>query len=137
MTYRFTGFFARPVGPQPVPLLPGAVWREIATPFSGVGVRLSGSDNRLLTQSEAEALARQFGLDAAECWVFLNYVCWGGSIDFVYGLGSRDGVPFGPVKETALDAVKTAYTGLMEQFGVSAAVALQFEPFRRGYWGEI
>jgi hypothetical protein len=69
--------------------------------------------------------------------VYLSYVCWAGQIDFVYGLGSCGGVPFGPVKEDdAHDAVKAAYTGLMEQFGVSAPVALQFEPFRRGYWGE-
>jgi hypothetical protein len=134
--YVFSGFFARPAVPRPVSLPPGAVWREIATPFAGVGVRLPRSDDSLLTPTEVEALARQLGLDAANCWVYLNYVCWGGAIDFVYGLGSRHGVPFGPVKELPFGALEAAYTGLMERFGVPAEVALRFDPFTRGYWGE-
>jgi hypothetical protein len=134
--YEFAGFFARPAVPRPAILPPGAVWREIATPFAGVGVWLPGSDDKLLAPPEAEALVRQLGLDAAECWVFLTYVCWGGDIDFVYGFGSRRGVVFGPVKEDARDAVEAAFTGLMEQFGVPGEVVLDFEPFRRGYWGE-
>ena len=136
MAYEFTGFFARPSVSQPVPLPQGAVWREIANPFAGVGVRLPHDEDRLLAPLEAENLARQLGLDVADCWVYLTYVCWGGGIDFVYGLGSRHGVPFGPVNEDAREAVEAAYTDLMEQFGVPATVALQFEPFQRGYWGE-
>ena len=38
--YEFTGYFARPAVPQPVSLPTGAVWREIAVPFVGVGVRV-------------------------------------------------------------------------------------------------
>jgi hypothetical protein len=137
VAYEFTGFFARPAVPQPRTLPQGAVWRAIAKPFTGVGVRLPDSDDRLLLPpSETEALARQFGLDAAEFWVYLTYVCWGGDIDFVYGLGSRRGVTFGPVKDDTRDGVEAAYTGLMEQFGIPAAVAMQFEPFERGYWGK-
>jgi hypothetical protein len=120
VAYEFTGFFARPSVPQPAALPQGAVWREIATPFVGVGVWLAGSDARLLPPAQAEALARQLGLDAAECWVYLTYVCWGGQIDFVYGLGSRRlvehglNVPFGPIKEDAQQEVDAAFTGLME-----------------------
>ncbi len=143
MAYEFTGFFARPVVPQPTALPPGAVWREIATPFVGVGVRLLGSDHRRLPPPAAEALAHKLGLDAAASWIYLSYVPWGGAIDFVYGLGASRleqyglGAPYGPIEEGgAPAAVQSASTGLMEQFGVPAAVALQFEPFRRGYWGE-
>jgi hypothetical protein len=137
MAYEFTGFFARAVVPQPVSLPPGTVWREIASPFAGVGVRLPRSDDdRLLLASEAEVLARQLGLDAADRWIYLTYVCWGGDIDFIYGVASHGGVRFGPVKEDAHDAVEAAYTGLMEQFGVPAKAAMKFDPFRRGYWGE-
>ena len=136
--YEFTGFFARPAIRQSVAVPPGTVWREITSPFIGVGVRLPDSDGEpeLLAPFDVEALARQLGLEAADCWVYLNYVCWGGAIDFVYGLGSARGRPFGPVKEDDQGTVEAAYIGLMEQFGVPAEVALQFEPFRRGYWGE-
>jgi hypothetical protein len=136
--YEFTGFFARPGISRPMALPPGAVWREITSPFVGVGVRLPDSNDEpeLLAPPDVEALARQLGLEAADCWVYLTYVCWGGDIDFVYGLGSHRGRRFGPVKEDEHGAVEAAYTGLMEQFGVPAEVALQFEPFRRGYWGE-
>ena len=79
--YEFTGFFARPAVPRPLALPPGADWREIDTPFVGVGVRLPGSDDRLLTPSEAEALAGQLGLDAAGCWVFLTYDTTPGYLD--------------------------------------------------------
>jgi hypothetical protein len=95
--YEFTGFFARPAIPPPGMLPPGAVWREIAAPFAGVGVRLADSDNRALPLSEVEALARQFGLDATDGWLYLTYICWGGSIDYVFGLGSCGGVRFGPI----------------------------------------
>jgi hypothetical protein len=135
VAYTFIGFFARPAVLQPTTLPPGVVWRAIDAPFVGVGVWLPGSAYSRLAPSEAAALARQFGLDAADSWVYLTYVCWAGQIDFVYGLGAHQGAPFGPVEEDGKD-VEAAYTGLMEQFGVPAAVALRFEPFQRGYWGE-
>ena len=133
MAFWFTGFFARPGVPRPEVLSPGAVWRDIATPFIGVGVRLAGSDD---TQSpaEVEALARRLGLDGAESWVFLKYTCWGGRIDSVDGLGSCGGVPFDPISED--DDAENAYLDLMRQFGIPTETALRFEPFHRGYWGE-
>ena len=136
--YEFTGFFARPAVPQPVALPPGVVWRDITSPFVGVGVRLPDLDDQpeLLARPDVETLALKLGLGAADCWVYLTYVCWGGDIDFVYGLGSHRGRPFGPVREDEHGAVEGAYTGLMEGIGVPPEVALEFEPFRRGYWGE-
>lgn len=134
--HEFTGFFVRPQVPRTEPLPAGAVWRDITTPFVGVGVRLSRLDETLLPPSEVVELARQLGFNVAICWVYLTYVCWGGDIDFVYGLGSNCGVGFRPIKEDARDAVEASYTGLMEQFGLPAEVVLQFEPFKRSYWGE-
>lgn len=137
MTYHFAGFLARPSVVHPKSLPPGAVWRDIVTPFVGVGVRLSRlDDDELLSPPEAESLAAQMGLDTAECWVYLDYFCWGGGIDFVYGFGSRNqGIAFGPVWEVdATDAVVSAYTDLMEWFGVPVPNALHFSPFVRGFW---
>lgn len=130
MAYEFTGFFAKPVVSQPDSLPSGAVWREIEVPFVGVGVRLPKAVDRRLPPNQVASLAKSLGLDAADAWIYLTYLCWGGSIDFVLGLGIRDGVPFGVSKEDADTSAKAAYVGLMERFGVSSADALRFEPFR-------
>jgi hypothetical protein len=136
MAYWFAGFFARPVVPRPEALPQGAVWREITTPFVGVGVRLPALLGKVPPPADVQTLARELGLLAADRWIYLTYTCWAGQIDVVYGLGSRGGVPFGPVKESARQTVKAAYTSLMEQFGIPAETALRFEPFTRGYWGD-
>jgi hypothetical protein len=97
VAYRFAGFFACPTVPRPNVLPTGAVWQNIVTPFDGVGVRLPAFIGKVPPAAEVEALARQFGLYATERWLYLTYDCWAGYIDFVYGLGSRSGEPFGPV----------------------------------------
>ena len=137
MAYGFTGFFAAPVLAQPAGLPPGAAWREIASPFTGVGISLPPLLSNTPARDEVEALARQLGLDAAERWLYLTYICWAGQIEFVYGLGASAGVPFGPVKEDEQDTVERAYTWLMARFGVSVEDALRFAPFTRGFWGEL
>jgi hypothetical protein len=136
MAYEFAGYFARPPVPYPEALPPGAVWREISAPFVGVGVRLPSllDDDALPSPPDLHALATALGLHAADRWSYLTYICWGGDIDFVYGLGFGSGVAFGPVKEDDHDKVEAAYTGLMEQFGVAAEASQRFEPFMRGYW---
>jgi hypothetical protein len=138
VAYEFAGFFARPTVLRPNVLPEGAVWRTITAPFVGIGVRLPTTDDPVVlpTPADVQALARSLGVFATDRWVYLNYVCWGGDIDFVHGLGSRDGVTFGPVEESDLDKVEAAYTGLMENFGISKVDALQFEPFTRGFWGD-
>jgi hypothetical protein len=138
VAYEFVGFLARPTVTRPESLPDGAVWREITAPFVGVGVRLPTSFNRnaLPAPDAVQVLARSLGVIAANRWLYLDYVCWGGDIDSVYGLGSRDGVPFGPVEESNLDRVKAVYVGLMGHLGITEAEALRFEPFTRGYWGE-
>jgi hypothetical protein len=136
MAYWFTGFFAQPriVAADTPP--PGALWKEIVSPFLGVGVRLPQQYGEKPEAVKIEAIAEQLGFDTAESWIFLHYVCWGGRIDFVYGLGQRRGVKFGPVEESDLSKVKDVYIRLMAQFGIPADVALDFEPFKRGYWGD-
>jgi hypothetical protein len=140
VAYRFEGFFARPPVRRPESLRHGVVWRTISTPFVGVGVRLPDVDDELGGSDELPAptallnLANELGLHAADSWIYLTYVCWGGDIDFVYGLGCSKGVPFGPVTESEHENVKGAYTSLMEKFGISAEIALRFDPFVRGYW---
>jgi hypothetical protein len=133
--YSFAGFFAKLPMAQPEILPTGAVWRAIDKPFTGVGVRLPELEEEVLDAARVNELARRLGFVAGD-WLYLNYVCWGGDLDYVYGLGSRGGYSFGPLEESARDSVEAAYTGLMGEFGVTVEDALRFPPFVRGFWGE-
>lgn len=135
MAYEFAGFFAKPVVAQPDELPAGAVWRIISSPFVGVGVRLPELLDNTPSAAQVTTLAQQLGFTEATDWVCLKYVCWGGAIDFVSGLGSRKGRPFGAIEESTQDKVVAAYTNLMGAFGVSAEDAMHFPPFVRGLWG--
>jgi hypothetical protein len=137
MSYYFTGFFASPAIERPAALPEGAIWRDIEAPFVGVGVRLPECDDApLLSRDEVLGLLRQVGLAEAHRWIYLHYVCWGGSIDFVHGMGSRDGESFGPAEECEMGKVDAVFVALMEQFGVTLSEGTYFEPFVYGYWGE-
>ena len=134
--YRFTGFFARHATERPVTLPAGAVWREVAAPFTGVGVSLAGLADDEPGPDEARRLLAEVGLAGAADWLFINYVTWAGPIDSVYGLGVSGGRAFGPVAESDGDKTRAAYLELMGEFGVAQADALNFPPFVRGYWAE-
>jgi hypothetical protein len=135
VAYEFAGIFAKPSIAQPDSLPPDAVWRVITAPFSGVGVRLPSLAQETPDVYFVSQLVQQFGLASGD-WLYITYVCWGGAIDFVYGFGSCGGRTFGPVEESAQNAVEEAYTGLMAEFGVSTEDAMRFDPFVRGFWGE-
>jgi hypothetical protein len=136
MTYRFAGFLARPTIECPAVLPGNAVWREITVPFVGVGIRLPGLADDEPGPDEARRLLAEIGLRDAADWLYLNYVTWAGRIDRVYGLGVSGGREPGPVSKSELNKVRAAYLGLMGEFGVAPADALNFPPFRRGFWGE-
>jgi hypothetical protein len=134
--YSFAGFFAKPPVRRPDVPIEGAVWRDITTPFVGVGVRLAALLDHKPDPVRVEALAGQLGIDRATDWLFLDYVCWGGRIDFVYGLGVRGGRRFGPAEEPDEPQATETYVSLMREFGVERADAMMFPPFERGFWGE-
>lgn len=136
MGYRFTGFLAQPRVDRPAELPDGAAWREISAPFTGVGISLPMQTGNPPGPDEARLLLAEVGLDGATDWLFIDYATWGGVIDCVYGLGWSGGRAFGPVDESARDAVEPAYLELMRAFGVAPADALSFPPFVRGFWGE-
>ncbi|MBY0231858.1 MAG: hypothetical protein K2W96_21460 [Gemmataceae bacterium] len=131
MAYRFTGFFARPALALPSALPAGAVWRPINEPFSGIGVQLPVAPT---TEEDVIRLLQAVGLGAVEDWIFLDYVCWGGQIDFVHGFGVRGGRAFGPIRSA--DDAQRVYLHLMRSFGIDDSDAMAFTPFRRGFWGE-
>lgn len=135
MAYQFAGLFSKFWPGGVLESAPGVVWKVIDTPFAGVGVRLAALLGESPPPGEVEALRERYGLGQVKDWLYLSYDCWGGRIDFVYGLGSRGGRRFGPVEDSAMETVEAAYLGLMAEFGVSAADAENFPPFRRGFWG--
>jgi len=136
MAYRFTGFFAQPSIDRPTMLSGGAVWREIATPFIGVAVRMPDLTDDELAPTEARRLLAEFGLGGATNWLYLSYVTWAGRVAGVYGLGASGGRDFGPLGEWDSDAVRAVFLTLMGEFGVAQADAINFPPFARGFWGE-
>ena len=134
--YRFTGFLARQAVERPAILPAGTVWREVAAPFVGVGVRLPGLAGKKPGREESRRLLAEVGLGGAADWLFIDYVTWAGPIDSVYGLGSSGGQEFGPVAESDGEKTRPAYLELMGELGVATADALSFPPFARGFWGE-
>jgi hypothetical protein len=135
MSYSFAGFFVRPPLEPPSDLPAGAVWRAIEEPFVGSGVRLPDLLGKTPAPAEVKHLACRLGFAATSDWIFITYSCWAGRIELVYGFGSRGGRPFGPIDGWAVDECKVPYVRLMADFGVAPEDALNFTPFRRGFWG--
>jgi hypothetical protein len=135
LAYQFAGFFAKPPIDRQGNLPEGAVWRHIAEPFLGVGVRLPALIGERPAIADVQRLLRQLGLHRATDWLYVTYDCFGGDLDFVYGVGVRGGHHFGPLDESDWSKVEGVYLGLMGEFGVEPNDALRFAPFRRGFWG--
>ena len=137
MSYWFAGFFARPRLPKPEILPARACWRAIDAPFDGVGVDLPHLHGERPSVAEIEEMARDFGLAASTAWLYLTYTCWGGELDSVYGFGkSDDRGRIGPIDVGTGEQVEPAYLALMDHFGVAADDAMDFPPFRRGFWSD-
>lgn len=136
MPYQFAGFLATDPVVRPAHMPADSVWRKIEDPFVGVGLLLPDLIGKVMEESQVLALAASLGLDSAAKWIFLQYDCWGGEIDYVYGLGSSDGERFGPIEESALDKVQSTYIALMAHLGITESEALSFKPFDRGFWSE-
>jgi hypothetical protein len=138
--FYFAGFFAKPSIPRPDVLPDGAVWREIEAPFRGVGVRLSDWVEDRPDEATTANTARRVGIATADDWLYIEYFCWGGMLEDVYGFGSCGGRAFGPIAAGSHhvglteETVKASYTALMAEFGVAEADALDFPPFIHGFW---
>ena len=141
--YLFAGFFAIGEIARPQRITqPDVIWRQIESPFIGVGIRTG-----FLLQEEPEAayviaLAKEFNISDSDAWIYLTYTCAGG-LDSVYGMGLAAGSWFGPRASSDLfrerpwseNVVTDVYVDLMGKFGLSRKDALNFPPFVRGFWG--
>lgn len=138
MTYRFTGFLVPGLqNLAPAAALPNnAVVREIREPFSGVGIALPSLNDKDTPPAEVLKIADGLGLAHANCWLFIQYVTWGGRIDSVYAIGAGHGHSFGPVEDSNGETVDDSFEKAMGHIGVNRDAAHRFEPFERGYWGD-
>jgi hypothetical protein len=136
MTYQFAGFFVAQPMSSPSSLPPTAVWRDVASPFRGVGILLPELIGKVVQPEQVRITAGELGITNSMPWLFIQYDCWGGEVDFVYAMGASSGVPWGPIEESARDRVELAYTKAMAWLGITPEDALNFAPFERGFWGE-
>lgn len=134
MAYQFHGFFIDKVqGNQSHISSDTNVIRNIDAPFSGLGVRLSQPPARdLATILE---LAAKMTLPRDCVWIYLDYACWGGLVESVWGYVHGTETSYGPLYDCSYTATES-FQELMQAFGVLPKQALDFTPFRRGFWGE-
>jgi hypothetical protein len=89
VSYQFAGFFAQPAVTRPDTLPENAIWREIDTSFTGVGVRLPALIGKTPATAEVQALARRLGLQSAECWLYLTCDSWGDRLGCHWGRDAK------------------------------------------------
>ncbi|HJV02076.1 MAG TPA: hypothetical protein VJ752_16170 [Burkholderiaceae bacterium] len=135
MAYQFAGFLV----PSDVELtqhsaIPAeAIFRRITIPFDGVGVRIPSLVGTAPAADEIKALAAATGIAQARSWLYLTYETFG-TIDWVYALGVQDGEAFGPIDDSNMETVGATFVDVMARIGVDSENALQFAPFKRGFW---
>ncbi|WP_332604656.1 hypothetical protein [Acinetobacter sp. ESBL14] len=137
MSYQFVGFFAL-TEQMKSPFYPidGTTWKDIKDPFHGIGIKLSPSIKTPSSPDDIKALFSAMNINHVKQWLFIEYVCFGGSIDYIYALIMKNGEIYGPIEESALENVERVYIDLMNEFGISEKDALQFKPFDRNFWDE-
>lgn len=67
----------------------------------------------------------------------MQYDCFGGQIDYVFGVIQFRDHSIKTIEESNLESVQNVYLDFMRSFGLSDEDALNFPPFHRGFWGEM
>ncbi len=143
MTYLFKGYFiqdfdATQIDLQNLAMIDSdSVIKEIENPFSGLGIRIPNyiiQQNENMGVDEITKLAERLGFGDKK-WIFLDYLCWGGSLTDVMGFVHTKSGNFGPLSSDNGQDANTVYIGLMSRFGVTEREAFDFPPFHRGFWG--
>lgn len=137
MSYQFVGFFVL-TEQMTSPFYPidGTIWKNIKEPFQGIGIKLSPSIKTPSSPKEIKTLFNEMNINAARQWLFIEYECFGGSIDYIYALIMKNDEIYGPIEESAFDNVERVYISLMNEFGISEKDAIRFKPFERDFWDE-
>ena len=136
MAYQFAGFFIKGKTYQFLELPSNAVVRQITSPFDGVGIRLPAYIGQTVTTEDVLQLSKSIGVSQSAEWIFIQYDCFGGQIDFVSGMtcSQADASPY--KEDSSYDTVRQSFLNLMQSFGVDHENAINFLPFKRGFWGD-
>ncbi len=143
MTYLFKGYFIQDFDVKKINVYDlavmdsDAVVKEIENPFLGVGIRIPNfpiQQSENMGANEIIGLAERLGFGEKK-WIFLDYLCWGGSLTDVVGIVHIESGHFEPLSSDSGQDANAVYIRLMAHFGVTEQAAFDFPPFYRGFWG--
>jgi hypothetical protein len=136
MAYQFAGFFIKGKTHQLLELPNNAVVRQITSPFDGFGMRLPAYIGQTVTMEDVLQLSNSIGVSQSAEWIFIQYDCFGGQIDSVSGVTCSQACPSPYKEDSNYDTVQQSFLNLMQSFGVDHQDAINFPPFKRGFWGD-
>lgn len=131
MAYSFTGFFIKVPSVNQTGIFDGQVFREISEPFSRWGILTPGMKASF---SDCTKYLSKLEVSSHD-WIFLEYHTWGGLVDYVIAIGSRDGENFGPIEGDGAPA-EDVFLEALDAFGLEDSAGVNFAPFDRGFWGD-
>ena len=135
MGYQFKGYFFKGFKVKHTTLLDKSYEiRTIEEPFQGSGILIEGLSN-MITLDEIVELAEKLPIPKNVDWLFIEYDCWAGRIDYILGLTCIAGQINKLIEEDRMDFIDEAYIKLMQEFQISKEIAINFKPFERGFWG--
>ncbi len=137
MTYQFAGIFVKEFKiSAEVPLdIPYTV-RKVNSPFIGSGISIPQYVSKNPSIEEVNNIVKKIGIKQDLEWMFIIYECWAGKIDDLFGYIKKPEKEIASIIESGKNKLENAYISFMKKFGVSKDEALDFEPFKRGFWGE-
>ena len=131
MAYAFKGIFSKSAKIDQTALSSEHVFREVTEPFIGCGILTPDMPQSF---DECSNYLKFLGILDRD-WMFLDYQTWAGPVDYVFAMGSRSGVMFGPIEADG-DTAEDAFFQALEAFGLEEGEGAIFPPFERGFWGE-
>ncbi len=137
MTYQFAGIFVKEFQiSAEVPLdIPYTV-RKVNSPFFGSAISIPQYVSKNPSIEEVNNIVKKIGIKLEHEWMFIIYECWAGEIDDLFGYIKKPEKQIVSIIESGKNKLENTYISFMEKFGVSKDEALDFEPFKRGFWGE-
>ncbi len=110
--------------------------KKVNSPFIGSAISIPQYVSKNPSIGEVNNIAKKIGIKQEHEWMFIIYKCWAGEIDDLFGYIKKPKRQIASIIESDKNKLENAYISFMEKFGVSKDEALDFEPFKRGFWEE-
>lgn len=133
MTFQLSAIFLRSDPPITTPTGFEYCSKMMDAPFRGTAILLRLESHPKIPEAEIAAILEPLAVGDAD-WLYVEYCTWAGTIDSVRSFGIRNGAAMTSFDEEVLERNRSTYLQLMAEFGVSEEDALDFPPFRRGWW---